>query len=191
MLLLAVIFGQRRYESTAVKIAQWASRFGVSGLKAGLRGSNQSGADYLDNELKATLDLALASSGARQILTVITQLFWAPEGSLIMIEEPEISLHPKAQVDVLEMFGEAINEHKQIIATTHSNFLLQALGYAGLKGWLAANDIAVYHIEKRVGGTTATLLPLDERGYLKDWIPSYTEVERTLLLEWAKTLPRA
>ena len=74
--------------------------------------------------------MALSSSGATQILTVITQLFWAPTGSLLMIEEPEISLHPQAQVDVLEMFAEAIKQdNKQIIATTHSHILLQALGY--------------------------------------------------------------
>ena len=108
-----------------------------------------------------------------------------------MIEEPEISLHPKAQIDVLEMFAEAIGKNdKQIIATTHSLVLLQALGYAVQKGWLRRDDIAVYHIEKRKTGTTAKALPLGKEGYIRGWVPSYTKVERELLREWAKSLPR-
>ena len=190
LLLLAKIFGQRLPKDTADSIRKWAGRFGIGDLYAGPRGANLSGSDYADTVFKVVLDLALASPGSRQILTVITQLFWAPEGSLLMIEEPEISLHPKAQIDVLEMFAEAIGEKKQIIATSHSVILLQALGYAVLKGWLTPEQMAVYHVEKGEKGTTATLLPLDEHGYVKDWIPSFTEVERQLIREWAKSVPR-
>ena len=190
--LLAIIFGQRRYQPIANTIAKWGTRFCIGDLNAGLIGAGRSGSDYLDKDLKVVLDLALSSSGARQILTVITELFWSPKASLLMIEEPEISLHPQAQVDVLEMFAEAIKqENKQIIATTHSHIMLQALGYAVHKGWLDTYDIAVYHVEKRKFGTKAKLLPLGKQGYIKGWVPSYTKVERKLLQEWAKTLPRA
>lgn len=191
LLLLAIIFGQRRHQKIARGITRWAERFGISELNAGVRGGGQSGSDYLDNELEVVLELALSSSGAKQILTVITQLFWSPEGSLLMIEEPEISLHPKAQIDVLEMFAEAIKrDNKQIIATTHSHILLQAIGYVVNKGWLSRDNIAVYHVEKRKAGTTTKALPLGKNGYIRNWVPSYTKVERQLLLEWAKTLPR-
>ena len=191
LLLLAIAFGPQGDLAIAKNISNWAARFGVSEINPGFLGGNQSGAGFVDNELKTRLDLALSSSGARQIMTIITQLFWTAEGSLLMIEEPEISLHPKAQIDVLEMFAEAIREdHKQILATTHSHILLQALGYMVHKGWLAREDIAVYHVEKRKTGTTAKALPLGKNGYIRNWVPSYTKVERQLLLEWAKTLPR-
>lgn len=189
--LMVEILGGLEYQKIADKIVEWAKKFGMEGIRAGLRKGIELRANYRDDKLRSVHDLALASSGSRQILTVITQLFWSPEGSLLMIEEPEISLHPQAQVDVLEMFGEAIREgNKQIIATTHSIFMLQALGYAALKGWITPEQMAVYHVEKGEGGTTAALLPLDEKGYIQDWVPSFTEVERHLLLEWAKTLPR-
>ena len=190
--LLAIIFGQRRHETIANAIAKWGTNFGIGDLKAGLLGGGRSGSDYLDKDLKVVLDLALSSSGARQILTVITELFWASKNSLLMIEEPEISLHPQSQVDVLEMFGEAIKQDgKQIIATTHSLIMLQALGYAVQKGWLESKDLAVYHVEKNKLGTKAKLLPLAKSGYIKQWVPSYTKVERQLLREWAKSLPKA
>ena len=107
-----------------------------------------------------------------------------------MVEEPEISLHPQAQIDVLEMFAQAIRkDQKQILATTHSLILMQALGYAVHKGWIEARDIIVYHLENGKHGTRAKKLPLDNQGYVKQWVPSYSKVERQLLREWAKTLP--
>lgn len=192
LLLLAMIFGQLQHRRTARRIATWGQRFGIGDLHAGFIGGDQSSSDYMDSDLHVALNLALSSSGSKQILAVITQLFWAPEGSLLMIEEPEISLHPQAQINVLEMFAEAIKQDKkQIIATTHSLVLLQALGYAVHKGWINRDDIAVYHVEKKKAGTAAKLLSLGKNGYIKNWVPSYTKVERQLLREWAKTLPRA
>ena len=190
--LLARIYGRREYDEKAEIIAKWANGFGVQALKAGLWESNRVGSDYLDTELRIPVNLALASSGARQILTVITQLFWAPRGSLIMIEEPEISLHPKAQIDALEMFAEAIKEDKQIIATTHSLFLMQAIGYGVHKGWLDASQVAIHHVEKKKAmGTISKQLPIKKTGYIKGWVPSFTKVERDMLREWVKTLPKA
>jgi energy-coupling factor transporter ATP-binding protein EcfA2 len=93
--LLSIIFGQIRHETIADKVIQWARRFGMATIGAGVRSNDQGGilgSDYRDDRLKSVHDLALASSGTKQILTVITQLFWSPEGSLLMIEEPEISL---------------------------------------------------------------------------------------------------
>ena len=84
-----------------------------------------------------------------------------------MVEEPEISLHPRAQIDVLEMFAEAIKkDRKQILVTTHSHIMLQALGYAVHKGWLERDDIAVYHVEKGKAGTKTKSLPLGKQGYI-------------------------
>lgn len=124
------------------------------------------------------------------MLTVITQLFFSEPGDIIMIEEPEISLHPKSQIDIVEAFAEAIKEQKQIIITTHSHFLLLGLGSAVAKGLLKADDIAVYHIEKKEGiGTISNRLPLNERGYIKGWIPSFVEEEKKLLDAWLSTLP--
>ena len=187
---LAYVFGPNGDEEAAGRITKWADRFGLRGLTAGISGEERIGAAFHDSELGVRPNLALASSGSRQILAVITQLFWATKGSLLMIEEPEISLHPKAQIDVLEMFGEAIKQDKQIMATTHSHFLLQAIGYAIRKGWFGSDDVAVYHVEKGKHGTQVERLPLGDNGYIEGWIPSFTNIERELLLEWADTLPR-
>ena len=189
--LLALVQGSslQEYEDKWSKIQFWANEFGLLKLKAGIRGVNTLAADFLDRDLKTTVNLAFAGQGSRQILSVITQLFWATPESIIMIEEPEISLHPEAQVKLGELFADAILEDKQIIATTHSHFLLLALSRAVEKG-LKVEDIAVYHVTKGKEGTEAKPVKLSKRGYPLGWPPSYEKVERDIALNWAKDLAK-
>ena len=187
--LLARIFGTLEYKDTAEKIARWAGRFGINELHAGWRGSNELISEYLDPSFGVVLNLSSASQGSRQILSVITQLFWSGPGDIIMIEEPEISLHPGSQVLLTELFAEAITEGKQIIITTHSEFLPLALRRPITSGLLTLDDIALYHIKKEEEGTIAEKLDLTEDGYVRGWIPSFAEIEEDLLGEWIETVP--
>lgn len=177
------------YDQQRASVDKWANEFGLSRVGAASGASGQLQGHFVDPVLGVLLNLASASYGSRQALTMITQLFWAPSGSLIMIEEPEISLHPEAQVKLGELFAEAIKEDKQVIATTHSHFLLLALGRVVQKGLLKREDIAVYHVTKDAKGTKISPVKLNKRGYLLGWPPSYAKVEKELALEWAKALP--
>ena len=187
--LLARIFGTLEYKDTAEKIAKWAGRFGINELHAGWHGANELISEYLDPSFGVVLNLSSASQGSRQILSVITQLFWSRPGDIIMIEEPEISLHPGSQVLLTELFAEAIAEGKQIIIATHSEFLPLALRRPIKSGLLTLDDIALYHIKKEEEGTIAEKLDLTEAGYVRGWIPSFAEIEEDLLEEWIETVP--
>ena len=187
--LLARIFGTLEYRDAAAKIAEWAGKFGINELHAGWRGANELISEYLDPSFGVVLNLSSASQGSRQILSIIAQVFWSEPGDIIMIEEPEISLHPKSQVLLTELFAEAIAEGKQIIITTHSEFLPLALRRPIKNGLLALDDIALYHVRKDEGGTAAEKLDLTEDGYVKGWIPSFAEIEEDLLGEWIETVP--
>lgn len=179
--------GSPRYEPERTKVFRWADALGLAKLSTSVSPSGIV-AEFVDPVLKAVNNLALAGYGSRQALAVVTELFWAPPGSLIMIEEPEISLHPEAQVKLGELFAEAIKEDKQVIATTHSHFLLLALGRVVQKGLLKRDDIAVYHVTKDAKGTKTTPVKLSKRGYPLGWPPSFAKVESDLAREWAKDL---
>jgi len=84
------------------KIQEWALRFGLREPWGRWKGRGRLGAEYEDPELNTVFKLALASHGSRQVMTIITQLFWSEPGDMIMIEEPEISLHPNSQANLPE-----------------------------------------------------------------------------------------
>ena len=183
---LEKIFGSNEYNCQAAPVARWAEKFGMSSLKAGSRtefgGDTGAGADYVDPDLRVVLPSALASTGARQVLAVITQVFASPRGSLIMIEEPEISLHPESQVKLVEMFAEAIRDGKQVIITTHSHYLLLALTDAIQRELLKSEDVAVYEVKKeKETGTAVKALPVTRDGVIKGWVSSFAKVDSQLL----------
>lgn len=187
--LLSFIFSSMQHKKQAIAIVEWANKFGIGELHAGWRGGDELISEYREPVFEVILNLAMASQGSKQILPVITQLFWSQPDDIIMIEEPEISLHPKSQVILTELFAKAISEGKQIIITTHSEFLPLAFRKPIEKGLLKLDDIAVYHIKKEKEGSVAEKLELTDEGYIKGWIPSFSEIEEKLLEEWIETVP--
>ena len=66
-------------------------------------------------------DLAQLSSGERQILVLLTFLaFVAKENSLFIVDEPELSLHPKWQLEFMEAFLSLRPSGAQLLIATHS-----------------------------------------------------------------------
>jgi len=184
---LSLIFAKRKHSVEADKIVKWTEKFGIGKIKAGWWGEFL-GSDFEDPILRVPLETALASYGARQLLTMITQMFWSKRGDVIMVEEPEISLHPENQVLLHELFSEAISQGKQIICSTHSPFFVLALSKIVKRRLLALDKIAVYHVEKREDGTHAKALKLNKHGFIVSGIPSFMKVEEDLFQDWSESL---
>ncbi len=188
VVILSQCFARRRYDSKAQKIKKWANEFGLKGIKAGFWGKQQLGSDYIDPELEIPLTIDLASFGSSQILTIITQLFWSDPGSIILIEEPEMSLHPEAQVRLQELFADAIKEGRQIICSTHSPFTILALSKIIKNKSLTVDDVAIYEVKKGKRGTKAKKLKLNNNGFIEGGLPSFMSVELDLFKDWSESL---
>ena len=87
--------------------------------------------------------------GANALIQLLHQLITADEGATVLIEEPEIHLHPKAQADLAEVLAETAKaEDKQLIMTTHSEHLVERLLLLVAEGTLAPDDLAIYSFSK-------------------------------------------
>jgi len=169
-------------------ITKWLERFGIKDFTTGLDAEEGAiRATYFDKD--TCLDLAMGSYGDRQLATLIAQLIVAPKHSVVMIEEPEISLHPKAQILLPLLFADVIKNHeKQVIITTHSSLIPLALSDAILGSEeysevpkLNPEDVIIYHVDRDANGfTSVTPIELSKEGYPKEGIPSFTDVEMKL-----------
>lgn len=66
--------------------------------------------------------------GVSQILPVIVLCYYVPEGSTIILEQPEIHLHPSVQAGLADIFIDAVRTRNvQIILESHSEHLLRRL----------------------------------------------------------------
>jgi len=83
---------------------------------------------------KDWVDLPDVGFGVSQVLPVLVQCFYAPENSIIIMEQPEIHLHPNAQSALADVMIDVINSREngkdrniQLIIETHSEHFLRRL----------------------------------------------------------------
>ncbi|HWC18667.1 MAG TPA: AAA family ATPase [Terriglobales bacterium] len=161
---LSVIFAHPRYRAQARQIQRWAEVFGLGSLTSGWIREELLHAGYLDPEFETPLGFESAGCGAQQILPIITQIFSAPSNSVILIEEPEASLHPDAQVHLAKMLAESVNLGHQLMITTHSQPLLQGLGRFVQSNLLRPEDVVIYQLNKTSSGTRLTTTSIEAFG---------------------------
>lgn len=76
------------------------------------------------NSLGEEFDINDLSSGEKQLfIRTLAIKMLEPENSILLIDEPEISLHPKWQQKIIEVY-KRIGKNNQIIVATHSPHIL-------------------------------------------------------------------
>ncbi|MBI5479498.1 MAG: AAA family ATPase [Deltaproteobacteria bacterium] len=183
--LLAGLQAKSRPELFA-KLVTWAERFGLAGMVPGWAGEKQLKVKYTDRG--TTLELGDAASGSLQGLMLTAQLL-APPGSTILLEEPENDLHPAFEKLLPELFADSVHAGHQVLATTHSEVLVAALGNAVRRGQLLPDQVAVWHLERDGEEVGAERIRVTDRGYLEGWVKSFAKVEQELADEWHDGLP--
>jgi predicted ATPase len=111
--------------------------------------------------------------GVSQILPVLVLCYYAPEGSTIILEQPEIHLHPSVQSGLADVFIDVIqNRQIQIILESHSEHLLHRLQrrIAEKKDGLTNQDISLYFCDMTPeGNSKLTTLEIDDFGNIINW----------------------
>ncbi len=66
--------------------------------------------------------------------------------SILFIEEPEAHLHPKIQVQLMEIFAELTKVGVKVVMTTHSNYMFNKLSNMLLKKEIEVDKVGSYHL---------------------------------------------
>jgi len=108
--------------------------------------------------------------GISQILPVLTLCYYVPEGSTIILEQPEIHLHPAVQSGLADVFIDVIKNRKvQIILESYSEHLLYRLQRRMAEEKLVPKDVALYFTHMENGESKLDELKLDEYGNISNW----------------------
>ncbi len=111
--------------------------------------------------------------GISQVLPVLTLLFLAPEGSIVLIEQPELHLHPSAQAGLADLFLHvAETRNLQLIVESHSEHLLRRLQRRIAEReqtFATPENIKAYFCEPGADGSTIRQVEVDEYGQIRNW----------------------
>ena len=136
-----------------------------------------------------TANLTDVGYGVSQALPLVVSCLTVPKESPILIQQPEVHLHPRAQAALGTFFVEMVQEEgKQFLIETHSDYILDRVRIEVAQGKIPAEDVLFLFLEKRDNRTTVYPMPLDENGNLLDAPPSYGDF---FLQEQMRLLQRA
>lgn len=77
---------------------------------------------------------ANAGSGENAIINMVCAIMDAKRDSLILLDEPEVSLHPRAQINLkIFLLNMTLKKHHQIIISTHSMMLIEEMPKKAIK----------------------------------------------------------
>lgn len=111
--------------------------------------------------------------GVSQVLPVIVLSHFVPTGSIIILEQPELHLHPSVQAVLAEFFYEvSIKRNIQFIVETHSEHLLTRLQrrLAERNNWeYTERDVKLYVSQRGESHSEISELQLDASGRILNW----------------------
>ena len=124
------------------------------------------------NFVKKWLDIMelgnLKSAGARYVFPVLLAGTQLKQGQTLIIENPEIFLHSKNQMNLADFFISLVNTGHQVIIETHSELILNYFGCAIARGNLKNEDISImdFNRDRDTNHVSIQIKRYDRDGYL-------------------------
>ena len=104
------------------------------------------------------------------MLPALVLLYYVPEGSTVLMEQPEIHLHPSVQSGLADvMLNVAEARDVQIIVESHSEHLLRRLQRRVAEEEVSSEDVRLYFVSAEQGVARASDLAFNEWGEIENW----------------------
>lgn len=104
--------------------------------------------------------------GISQLMPIIIGDVELGNGSTLYISQPEVHLHPKAQANIGDYLVRGIKRDKRYVVETHSEYLLNRLRLAIVKGQLSEDDIKVYYMFQENDETKLATISFNKSGQI-------------------------
>lgn len=116
-------------------------------------------------------DLTHVGVGVSQVLPILTLCLLAGSDSTIIIEQPELHLHPKVQSLLADFFLSMTLLGKQCILETHSEYLINRLRFraAAADQDFLSSLLKIYFVEKKNGRSNFRSIDVNKYGAIPDW----------------------
>ncbi len=162
-----------KYSKLDARVAKWLVDLDLSAsfeTRPLFEGSNQYAVWLKRHENSSETLLSDVGIGVSQVLPVLVLCYYVPLGSTIILEQPELHLHPSVQSGLADVFIDVIKRRKvQIIVESHSEHFLRRLQLRIAEEKLNPCDTALYFCEMREGESKLKPLELDMFGSICNW----------------------
>lgn len=141
-----------------------------SGLfkKISVRRMGRSPSDPFQLRVKSTgpdVNLVDVGYGVSQALPIVVDSILAPKNSVVLIQQPEVHLHPRAQAALGRFFcALAVADNKRFVIETHSDYLLDRARLSVANKVIPESDVAIAFLERKGLDVKLHQLGVDAQG---------------------------
>ena len=169
----ALFSGRIQLRSLEEQIPKWLQRLDlIDSYRLNPIPNTETGYEFLVRKYKGGPEVRLTDVGfgVSQILPVLVLCYYVPEGSILILEQPEAHLHPKVQSELADLLIKVVKERQlQIILESHSEHLLIRLMRRIAEEEISADDTAFYFCEMKEGTSQIEQLNVDDYGNITNW----------------------
>lgn len=169
----ALFSGRIQLRDTEEQIPMWLQRLDlIDSYRLNPVRNTERDYEFLVRKYKGGPEIRLTDVGfgVSQVLPVLVLCYYVPEGSILILEQPEAHLHPKVQSELADLLVEVVKERQlQIILESHSEHLLIRLMRRIAEEQISADDTAFYFCEMKEGVSEIERLNVDDYGNITNW----------------------
>ena len=169
----ALFSGRIQLRSLDEQIPKWLQRLDlIDSYRLNPITGSEKDYEFLVRKYKGGPEVRLTDVGfgVSQVLPVLVLCYYVPEGSILILEQPEAHLHPKVQSELADLLIEVVKNRKlQIILESHSEHLLIRLMRRIAEEQISADDTAFYFCEMNEGTSQIERLNVDDYGNITNW----------------------
>lgn len=173
----------------AAAVQDWLRYIGVAD---GIETSDQG---KLGHELRVTPvgsavmhDLTHVGVGVSQLLPILVQALLMPSHAILILEQPELHLHPRVQSRLADFLVSLSLAGKQSIVETHSEYLINKLRFLSAKeeGDGISKLSKIYFVQKENGSSVYNPICINEFGVITNWPQGFFDEAEDLASETIK-----
>lgn len=139
----------------------------------------------ISNDININQDLTNVGVGVSQVLPILVMALMASKGDVIILEQPELHLHPKVQTRLADFFVAMNALGKQCVVETHSEYMINRLRYlvAVNDSSKVADETMIYFVEKEDGHSDYRPVTINRYGVIEDWPDGFFDESERIAAE--------
>ncbi len=166
--------GYRRHrQSLEERLAYWLKEMGIiESFSIQQIGQNRKEYEVMVSKTRQSPEVLITDVGfgLSQVLPVIVMCYYVEEGSVLLLEQPELHLHPSAQAWLADIFIDVVNNRRvQIIVESHSEHFLRRLQRRIAEEKIENSMTAFYFCSVENSASRTEKLDVDMFGDITNW----------------------
>lgn len=164
-------FKQKKELTLSAAVQEWLDLMNIRGFKSELKNEivylnlNSSSAS------RTRVSIADVGFGVSQIFPIILEGLRMPLRNTLLLEQPEIHLHPNLQMQLADYFIALAQSGKKVMVETHSDHIINRLVRRIVEDetGILNNLIGIYFINATDSGSTYEEICIDENFGITNW----------------------